>query len=108
MTTANQSTSNQRRENRVPSVFHAFVRANVNGRRIKLNTVTDNISPGGLYMRLSHQLARNTQLFVMIVIPNSVDLAVIGQVVRSENKGHGLTGIAVCFSQTRLLPLAFG
>lgn len=106
---AAQPTLNQRREHRTVSAFPVFVRtAGVNGQRIKVNTLTDNISSGGLFMCLPYPLAHNTQLFTLIRMPSSAGLAAIGRVVRTEHKEHNLSGIAVCFSQTRLLPIFTG
>jgi hypothetical protein len=103
-----QPTLNHRREHRTFSAFPVFVRAtSADGRRIKISTLTDNISSGGLFMQLPYLLTHGAQLFALISVPGSAGLAAIGRVVRTENKGRGLTGIAVCFSQTRLLPLAF-
>ncbi len=106
MTASVHPVLNHRRENRIFNAFPVFVRAiSANGRRTKINTLTDNVSPGGLLMHLPCQLAYESQLFTFIRIPNSAGLAAIGRIVRTENKEHGLTGFAVCFSQTRLLPL---
>jgi hypothetical protein len=107
MTATAQITLNRRQESRIFNTFPVFVRTiSSTGQPIKANTLTDNISPGGLFIQLPCQIADETQLFTFIRLPNSAGLAAIGRIVRSENKGQGLSGFAVCFSQTRLLPLS--
>lgn len=102
-----QSALDHRHEHRTFCAFPVFVRAtSADGQRIKTSTLTDNISSGGVFMQLPYLLAHGAQLFACISVPGSASLAAIGRVVRTENKEHGLTGIAVCFSQTRLLPLS--
>lgn len=101
-----QTTSDNRRASRIFSAYAASVRAtSADGRRLKINICVDNICPGGLFLQISYLLTQGAQLFAF-VIPRSVGLAAIGRIVRIENKGCGLTGIAVCFSQPRLLPLS--
>lgn len=101
-----QTTSDNRRANRIFSAYSASVRATADGRRLKINTCVDNISPGGLFVQIPYMLTQGAQLFAFVNIPRSVNIAAIGRIVRIENKGCGLTGVAVCFSQTRLLPLS--
>jgi hypothetical protein len=106
MIIANQVILNERRENRTDSLFHVFVRMiGSDGQRIKLNTISDNICSGGLFMRLPHLLEHDTQLFTFILVPNNVGLATIGRVVRTEEKEYGLCGTAIRFIHSRLLPL---
>lgn len=107
MVTTSKPDLNHRREHRVPDTLLVSVRAtNPNGQRIKINTITDNISSGGVFMQLPYFLTLNSQLFAFIRISNNVGLAAMGRVVRTESKKPGLLGIAMCFSQTRLLPFS--
>lgn len=100
------ATDNYRRESRTLSAFNVLVRLTcVDGQRVKINAVTDNISSGGLFMRLPQQVERNTQLFSVVRMPNKIGLATVGRVVRTEKKEDGLIGTAICFSQSRLLSL---
>lgn len=102
-----QTTSDNRRASRIFSAYPASVRAtSADGRRLKINICVDNISPSGLFVQIPYILTQGAQLFAFVKIPRSVGLAAIGKIVRIENKGCGLTGIAVCFRQTRLLPLS--
>lgn len=104
-----QTTPDNRRASRIFSAYAASVRAtSADERRLKINICVDNISPGGLFVQIPYMLMQGTQLFTFVNTPRSVGLAAIGRIVRIENKGCGLTGIAVCFSQTRLLPLSAG
>jgi hypothetical protein len=101
------TTSNRRREERLNKALPVFVRAqNAQGQRLKITTTTENISQGGLFMLLPDLLLpAGSLLFTLTHMPSSAGLAAIGKVVRAENQGLGLMGLAVCFSQTRLLPL---
>jgi len=102
----NQLILNQREENRTDSLFHVFVRmTGSDGQRIKLNTISENICSGGLFMRLPNLLECDTQLFTFILVPNNVGLATIGRVVRTEKREYGLCGTAIRFVHSRLLPL---
>ncbi len=102
-----QTPPDNRRESRIFSAYPVSVRAtNDDGQRLKINTCVDNISSGGLFVQIPYILKKGTQLFAFVNVPKSARLAAIGRVVRINNKERGLTGIAVCFSQTRLLPLS--
>jgi len=36
-------------------------------------------------------------------LPGGASLAAQGRIVRQETQGHGLSGLAVCFSSSRLI-----
>lgn len=101
-----QSNSNQRREHRSAVIFPVFVHVkSIGGQAVKATTLTDNLSQDGAFLQLPHLLGRGTFLFVFVHLSGSVRLAATGSVVRIENKNNGLMGIAVCFKNTRLLPI---
>lgn len=101
-----QPTPNRRREIRNYQNCPVFVRGILaNGKRLKVTTVTDDFSKGGLFLQLPYLLECGAQLFAFIRLHGSTGLAVSGHVVRTEKKERGLTGVAVRFDQTRLLPI---
>lgn len=101
-----QANSNQRREDRVAVAFPVLVHVkNTNGRPVKATTLTDNLSQGGAFLQLPYLLGLDTLLFIFIQLSDTVRLAARGRVVRTEDKNNGLTGVAVCFNNTRLMPV---
>lgn len=68
------------------------------------HTLADNLSPGGLYLQLPRALLPGCKLFTVTRLPGGVVVAARGAVVRTESKPHGLSGVAVRFTRTRLLP----
>lgn len=84
-----------------PVFIHGFTE---NGERIKTNTITDNISPGGLFLQTPQALKLGSAIFTFTQLFNGTRLAAQGAVVRIEKKKHGLSGFAVCFSHFRLIP----
>ena len=74
------------------------------GKRIKTHAITDNISQGGLFLQTSQVLKLGSVVFTITGLLSGARLAARGKVVRVENKDHGLSGLAVCFSRPRLIP----
>ena len=84
---------------------HVFVQGiTESGERIKIHTVTDNISQSGLFLQTPHPLKLGSVVFTFTELLSGARLAARGKVVRVERKEHGLSGLAVCFSQPRLIP----
>lgn len=101
-----QANSNQRREERIEAAFPVHVHVkNAEGQAVKVTTLTDNLSQGGAFLQLPYLLGLDTLLFIFIHLSDTVRLAARGRVVRTEDKNNGLTGIAVCFNNTRLMPV---
>jgi hypothetical protein len=73
------------------------------GKRFKEDTVLDNLSRGGLYLRLTRNIARRTRLFVVIYLSESGRLAVLGEVLRVEPQSDETCGVAMKFTRHRLL-----
>ncbi len=73
------------------------------GYPFKSNSLVDNISSGGLYMQLGRQVAVGSKLFVVVQFVVGATVAARGRVVRVEPRPHGLSGVAVRFTRTRLL-----
>ena len=95
----------QRLDKRTAMACHVFVHGiTESGERIKTHTVTDNISQGGLFLQTPQALKLGSYVFTFTQLLSGARLAARGKVIRVEKKGHGLSGLAVCFSQPRLMP----
>jgi len=84
-----------------PVYVHGITKS---GERIKTHAITDNISQSGLYLQTPKVLKLGSVVFTIIGLLSGARLAVRGKVVRVEKKGLGLSGLAVCFSQHRIIP----
>jgi hypothetical protein len=88
--------------------FPAKVRGvDVNGKIFKVETVLDNISAGGLYLRLRQRLEPDAILFVVTRLSASEvrapRVAVRGKVLRIEQKPDGECGVAVKITRHRFI-----
>lgn len=98
--------SNRRQQNRFDKALPVYVRAqNSQGERFKVSTTTDNVSQGGMFMQLPQALLPGSVLFAFIRLPSQAGIAVIGRIVRTEDKGMGMIGMGVQFSHTRLMAI---
>jgi hypothetical protein len=70
---------------------------------LKVHTIADNISQGGLYLQMPYDVDIGSILFLLIGFPNGAKLAAFGQVLRLESKNQSLFGVAICFRHSRLL-----
>lgn len=99
-------TPNQRRDHRSVVALPVQVHLkNTDGQLVKATTITDNLSQGGAFIQLPYLLGLDSFLFVFIQLSNNLRLAARGYVVRTENKKNGLTGIAICFKNIRLMSM---
>ena len=95
----------QRLEKRALQACPIFIHGiTESGARIKAHTITDNISQSGLFLQTPHALKLESHAFTFTLLQNGARLAARGEVIRTEEKEHGLSGLAVCFSQLRLIP----
>jgi hypothetical protein len=74
------------------------------GCMFKANSLVDNISAGGLYMQVGRPLGEGSRLFAVVELVSGATIAARGLVSRVEPRPHGLSGVAVRFTRTRLLP----
>jgi len=89
--------------------FHATVRGvDDEGEKFTADTVTDNLSSDGLYMRIMPRVKIGTSLAIEIVLHKPFPVTeeesrmlVEGVVLRAENKAGGVSGIAVAFDRVR-------
>lgn len=94
---------------RISMPFHAKVKGtDLTGNEFIVETVLDNISADGLYMRLvpSVQIGANLWIDVGLhttshVTENSPRFSVDGVVLRTEEKPGGAYGVAVSFAKVR-------
>ena len=73
------------------------------GLKFRANSLVDNISSGGLYLQLSRPVSVGARLFVVVGMVSGARIAAKGEVARIERRPHDLCGVAVRFTQTRLL-----
>ena len=98
------SASEQRIDERLDAVCPVYIHGmNEDKEQIKIETVTDNISEGGLYLQAPCSLSVGCYLFTFVRLLSGARLAARGKVVRVKKEKYGLSGIAVCFNQTRLI-----
>ena len=82
--------SEQRIEKRSPIVCKVYVHGiTESGKQIKIHTLTDNISQGGLFLQSPYALKLGSYIFTFTWLPSSAGLAAQGKVVRIEEKEHG-------------------
>lgn len=97
------TTSNRRRDERLNKQLPVFVRSqNAEGQRLKFSTTTDNISQGGMFLHLPDVLLPGSLLFAFIRLPSQAGMAIIGRIVRTEDKGMSMIGLGIQFNQIRL------
>jgi len=75
-----------------------------NGERVKAHSITDNVSEGGLFTQIPHNLKMGSIVFTITQVVNGAKIAARGIVVRVGEAEGGLSGLAVCFNQPRLIP----
>ena len=91
--------------------FRATVHGvNARGHSFMLDTELENLSAGGLYLRLADTVEVGTELLVVSKLSKPSNgnssgplVAMNGVVVRVEDAGSDMCGVAVEFTETRLL-----
>ncbi len=102
---AHRQTPERRSRERFYGYFSLQIRGvRADGHIIKTHTIADNISSGGLYLRLPHDLLPCRNLFVFARMPGGSALAARGRIVRQERPEDSLTGLGVQFTHFRLIP----
>ena len=92
---------------RLYGLFTVLVRGHdPNGQIFETHTLVENISEGGLYLQLPSNLLTCERLFSLTRLPGGASLAALGRIVRQETQSHGLSGLALRFSRSRLIPAA--
>ena len=96
---------------RIELPFPATVRGvNATGERFTIDTLLDNLSTHGLYVRLAHRVPPGARLLVVVrlsTIPDpevpAANVALHGVVLRAEPQPDGRWGLAVQFDRHRFL-----
>jgi len=101
----------RRHKPRISEPFFTRVRGiDASGQAFEANTLLDNISASGLYMRLGRQVNPEARLFIVIHLSACTSggevagrAALLGVVLRSEPRSGGLWGLAIRFTRYRFL-----
>lgn len=105
MTQALSSNKEHRIDKRTPMTCPVFIHGvSKTGERVKAHTIMDNISQGGLFLQSAQTLKLGSYVFTFTRLLSGAGLAARGKVVRIEKNNNGLSGLAICFSQSRLIP----
>jgi hypothetical protein len=103
MSEANHLAQERRRETRIYGIYPLLIRAkNSSWQQINVHTVADNLCSGGLYFQSPQALSVGQKIFTLIQIPEGARIAARGRILRNEPQPHGLTGMAIHFSNTLL------
>ncbi|MGH9932228.1 MAG: PilZ domain-containing protein [Pyrinomonadaceae bacterium] len=103
--------SDRRAKPRICVPFPAKVEGrDKNGEDFKVQTVLDNLSADGLYLRMVPYVEPGTKISILLKLVTTADLveavprfAIDGVVIRSEEKIGGARGVAVTFDRVRFL-----
>ena len=105
-------TSQERRASaRIETPFPATVRSvDFDYQRFEQYAVVDNLSSGGLYLRLARQVRQGIRLFVLIRLSIALDadrstagLALHGAALRVEPRPGGIFGTAISLAHHRFI-----
>jgi hypothetical protein len=96
---------------RITIPFPVKVRTtDVNGHAFEVEAVVDNLSTGGLYMRVPRPPATNAEVVAVISLfpsgetpAQNARVAIRGTVMRCEPQADGTCGVAVQFSSYRFV-----
>ena len=108
MVTRNDGSKERRKNPRICNPFRVAVSSvNVAGEAFTLETVLDNLSAGGMYVRLPQRIEIGTEVFSVIQLadagrPGAGRVALSGVALRSD-LGFGSCGLAVAFKRHRFL-----
>ena len=101
----------RRSKPRIDIPFPAKVQGvDANGESFEMDSVLDNFSAGGLYLRLARSINQGTELSVVVSSPTksadksgSTGVAAEGVALRAEPQVNGTCGVAVGFTRYRFL-----
>jgi hypothetical protein len=106
MAETDQLVQEKRLETRLYGLYPLLMRVkNSKGQAITSHTVADNVCSGGLYFQHPQTLLAGGRIFTLMQLSESVGIAARGRILRHESKPYALTGIAICFSHTRIISL---
>ena len=85
-----------RTEKRMPLACSVYIHGiTKNEERIKINSVTENISLGGLFLRTPQVLKLGSSIFTLTQLISGAKLATRGSVIRIEQNKHQLPGLVI-------------
>jgi hypothetical protein len=104
-------TVERRKKPRIYTPFHAKVNGvNSSGEAFETSTVLDNMSSGGLYLRVEHNVRQGTQIVVTIRLSTKrmdlvpvANVAVKGIVLRNEAQVNGTYGLGISIHSRRFV-----
>ena len=107
----NEVTVERRKKPRIYTPFHARVNGvNSSGQAFETSTVLDNMSSGGLYLRVEHNVRQGTQIVVTIRLSTKrmdlvpvANVAVKGIVLRNEEQVNGTYGLGISIHSRRFV-----
>jgi hypothetical protein len=96
---------------RIDLPFSAKVRGvDADGEAFEMDSVLDNLSASGLYLRMERSLKQGAELLVLVELPtgsaNSAGPSQIeaqGVILRAEPQANGACGVAVAFTKHRFI-----
>ena len=93
-----------RRTFRLSGTFLMRVRGvDETGHAFDTTSMADNICSDGLYFQLPRAQVRGARLFTVVQLTSGLTIAARGHVLRKESRDYGLSGIAVRFTNARVL-----
>jgi hypothetical protein len=96
----------QQRDPRIANAFPVFVHTKKkDGQPIKVITLTNNISQGGVLLELTHLLKVGSLVFTLIYLSKNLRLAATGTVVRINSKNKQPVSTAISFKSVRIIPV---
>lgn len=106
-----ESAAERRSRSRIYAPFPAAVRGvDASGTMFHSRTVIDNISTGGLYLRLMQRLEQRTKLYIIVQLSNAqmdsepvLRPHISGEVLRIEPRPGGACGFAIVIKHNRLV-----
>ena len=109
--TQNQYDGERRIKPRIYRPFHAMVRGvNAGGEAFEVSTVLDNMSSGGLYLRVEQNVMKGAEISVIIRLSTKkfdpipvANVAVEGVVVRNDAQPSGVYGLGISISTRRFV-----
>jgi c-di-GMP-binding flagellar brake protein YcgR len=104
-------TAERRQKPRIDIPFSARVSGlDANGQAFETNSVLDNFSAGGLYLRMARSLKQGAELLVLVELPTALagdegatQIEAQGVILRAEPQPNGGCGVAVAFTKHRFL-----
>jgi c-di-GMP-binding flagellar brake protein YcgR len=104
-------TPERRGKPRIDIPFPAKVRGvDANGEAFEIDSLLDNFSAGGLYLRLARRLDQGAELLVLVQLPaasageaGASKIEARGVILRAEPQADGACGVAVGFTNHKFV-----